>query len=62
MPKLKIMVILLNAFILKVIGFRKPKTYILGISLMDLGVGAYIVIHSMKLIRNNSNLIRDQEL
>jgi hypothetical protein len=33
------------------------KTETFGISLMDLGVGFFIVCHSMKLIRNSSNLI-----
>ena len=32
------------------------KTENYGISLMDLGVGFYIVVHSMKLIRNSPNL------
>lgn len=32
------------------------KTENYGISLMDLGVGFYIVVHSMKLIRNSSDL------
>jgi glucosaminylphosphatidylinositol acyltransferase len=34
---------------------RMAKTERFGVSLMDLGVGFYIVCHSMKIIRNSSN-------
>ena len=38
------------------------KTENYGVSLMDLGVGFYIVCHAMKIFRNTKNLAENQEI